>query len=184
MKNWNELLFHQIDELYDAERQLLEALHKMALGAGSPRLQRALGSHLAETEIHVERLEQAAQLLKLKLGRTVCEGMRGLIEEAGPRLEEDGVPEIRDAALIGVAQKVEHYEMVAYESAIELAQQLGFGVAAMLLKKTLAEEVAVSRKLVELAGGEERPTGFRNGGRVNGLRRTRGWEGSPDHTGS
>lgn len=175
MKNWNELLFYQIDELYDAERQLLEALHEMATAAGDPRLKQALGSHLAETEIHVERLEQAAQLLRLKLGRTVCEGMRDLIEEAAPRLaEEDGDPDIRDAALIGVAQKVEHYEMVAYESAIELAQQLGFGVAATLLRKTLAEEVAVSRKLVELAGAEERPRGFRNGGRVNGRRRPRG----------
>lgn len=184
MKNWSELFFHQIDELYHAELQLLEALHKMAQHAASPPLKLALESHLAETEIHVERLERVAELTKVKLGRTVCEGMRGLIEESDGLVQgADGPPEILDAALTGVAQKVEHYEMVSYESAIEVAQQLGFGVATALLKKTLAEEVAVSRRLVELAGGEARPRTVRNG-QVNGLRLPRRWSGSPNGTGS
>ena len=157
MKNFKDLLVHDIEELDDAERQLLEALPKMAKAAASPQLKQTLESHVAETEIHVQRLDRVAKLLKTKLGKVTSEGMKGLIE-AGEDLASrtEGNPEILDAALIGVAQKVESYEAVAYESALELAGQLGFGEAAALLQQTRAQEMTVGRKLAEL-GGEAEP---------------------------
>jgi len=180
MKNWNELLVHQIEELFDAERQLLETLPRMAKCASDPKLKQALEGHLAETRVHAERLEQVAKLLKRKLGTTTSEGMKGLIEDGAGLLEKmGGNPEILDAAVIGAAQQVEHYEMVAYEAAVELARQLGFGEAARLLEQTFAEEIAFSKKLADLAGDDERSRSFRNGGRdnggrINGPRRVRG----------
>lgn len=157
MKNWNELLVHEIEDLYDAEKQLVKALPKMAQGAADPMLKQAFESHLAETEIHVQRLEQVAQLLGQELGSMTCEGMKGLIKEGDGILKEKqkAEPEILDAALTGAAQKVEHYEMVAYESAIHLADQLGLEEVAELLEQTLTEEMAASNKLSELAGEEE-----------------------------
>lgn len=156
MKNWNELLVHEIEDLYDAEQQLVKALPKLAKGAANPELKQAFESHLAETEIQVQRLEQVAKLLKKKLGEMTCEGMKGLIKEGDGILKEKaGEPEIIDAALIGAAQKVEHYEMVAYESAIHLAEQLGLDEVADLLQQTLTEEIAASDKLSELSGEDE-----------------------------
>lgn len=156
MKNWNELLVHEIEDLYDAEQQLVKALPKLAKGATDPELKQAFESHLAETEIHVQRLEKVAKLLKKRLGEMTCEGMKGLIKEGeGILKEKDGQPEIIDAALIGAAQKVEHYEMVSYESAIHLAEKLGFEEVAELLQQTLTEEMAASDKLVELSGEGE-----------------------------
>lgn len=155
MKNWNELLIHEITDLYDAEKQLVRALPKLAQGATDPGLKQAFENHLAETEIHVQRIEQVAKLLKKKLGEMTCEGMKGLIKEGDGILKvKDGEPEIIDAALMGAAQKVEHYEMVAYESVIGLAEELGLEQVAVLLQQTLNEEVAASEKLEELSGEE------------------------------
>lgn len=155
MKNWNELLVHEIEDLYDAEKQLVKALPKLAKGASDPELKQAFEVHLAETEIHVQRLEQVANLLNKKLGEISCEGMKGLIKEGDGILKvKDGEPEIVDCALMGAAQKIEHYEIVAYESAIGLAEQLGLDQVADLLQQTLNEEVAASDKLAELNGEE------------------------------
>lgn len=157
MKDWNELLEHEVQDLYDAERQLIEALPKMAQKAASPELKMAFEEHTAETEIQAQRLEQVARILGIEdLGKITCEGMKGLIKEGeGILKEKDGDPEIIDFALIGAAQKVEHYEMVAYQSVIHLAEQLGLEEVADLLQETMNEEIAASDKLSELSGEEE-----------------------------
>jgi ferritin-like metal-binding protein YciE len=156
VKNWKELLVHEMADLYDAEQQLVKALPKLAEGASDPELKQAFENHLAETEIHVQRLEQAAKLLGKKLGQVTCEGMKGLIKEGDGILKvKDGEPEIVDAALMGAAQKVEHYEMLSYESLISLSEQLGLEQVAALLQQSLDEEVAASDKLAELSGEEE-----------------------------
>jgi ferritin-like metal-binding protein YciE len=146
-----DLFLHELRDLHSAEKQLLKALPKMVKAAKSEKLRRAFENHLKETETQYERLERIFELLSKASRGPVCKAMEGLIEEASDLLKEDADPALMDAALIGAAQRVEHYEIAGYGTARTYAQQLGHTEAADLLQETLAEEKAADEKLSELA---------------------------------
>jgi len=146
-----DLLVEQLQDLYDAEQQLTEALPKMAKAAKNPQLQQAFTAHLTETQGHVDRLAQVFQSIGEKAERKTCKAMKGLIEEGSEAINEDAAPEVKDAALIAAGNRVEHYEMAGYGTVRTFAEQLGFSDAAQLLQQTLDEEVAADQKLTQLA---------------------------------
>ena len=154
MESLADLLEEELKDIYNAENQLTKALPKMAKKASSPALKKAFTSHLAETQGHIERLEKIAETLDIKLKGKVCHAMKGLVEEGKEVLEEDGDPSVIDAALIGAAQRVEHYEMAAYGTVHAIATQLGHTSVAKLLSQTLAEEKAADEKLTTISVGE------------------------------
>lgn len=145
------LLHHELKDLYSAETQLVKALPKMAKAATNPDLKAGFEEHLEETLIQVQRLEQIGEQLGKALSGHKCKGMEGLLAEGADLISEEANDTVRDAGLIGAAQRVEHYEIAAYGTAKALAIQLGFDEAAELLEETLAEEKATDIKLSELA---------------------------------
>ena len=147
----NDLLVHELQDIYHAEGQILKALPKMAKAATNPDLKAAFEEHRAQTEGQVKRLEQVFKLLGHPVKGKQCEGMAGLIEEGRKLLEADAEPEVLDAALIAAAQKVEHYEIAAYGTARTHAELLGLRRVAKLLQQTLDEEGATDKKLTALA---------------------------------
>ena len=154
MDTLKELLIEELSDLMSAEKQLVAALPKMARASTSALLKSAFQSHLEETKEHVTRLEQAFEMLEEKPKRKKCKAMEGLIEEGSEVIKEDGMPEVKDAALIGAAQRVEHYEIAAYGTARSLAETLSLPELAKLLQKTLNEEGAADKKLNEIAMNE------------------------------
>jgi ferritin-like metal-binding protein YciE len=151
------LLEEQIKDLYSAENQLIKALPKMAKKASSEKLRRAIEDHLEETKGQAERLADAARLLEIKPGGKVCQAMKGLIEEGKEALEEEGHEAVIDAAIIAAAQRVEHYEMSAYNSARSFAERLGMTKVVRLLQATLEEETAADEKLEAISVSEVVP---------------------------
>jgi ferritin-like metal-binding protein YciE len=147
----NDLLIEDLKDLYDAEHQLTKALPKIAAAANSPELKSAFTSHLRETEGHIQRLEQVFSLLGEKATRKTCKAMKGLLEEGDEVLKEDATPEVKDAALIGAAQKVEHYEMAGYGTVRTFALSLGLDEVANVLQQNLEEEGKADRKLTMIA---------------------------------
>jgi ferritin-like metal-binding protein YciE len=146
-----DLLHHELKDLFSAENQLVKALPKMAKAANNAQLRDGFEHHLEETKIHVARLEQIAEQLGKKLSGHTCKAMQGLIEEGAELIDEDAEESVRDAGLIGAAQRVEHYEIAGYGTARALALQLGEEDVAALLLETLEEEKATDVKLTELA---------------------------------
>jgi ferritin-like metal-binding protein YciE len=142
-----KLLEDQLKDLYSAETQLTKALPKMAKKASFDGLKQAILDHLEETKDQVDRLNQIAEILGLKLSGKKCKAMEGLVEEGSEVLEADGPGPIIDAALIAAAQRVEHYEISAYGSARALAERLEHGDIVRLLQETLEEELAADEKL-------------------------------------
>lgn len=151
METINDLFQDQIKDLYNAEKQLLKALPKLAKKATAPRLKEGFESHLKETEEHVRRLEQIGEMWGFKLTGKKCKAMEGLIEEGKEVLEEDGHPDVIDAALIAAAQRVEHYEIAAYGTAKAFAKKLGCKESESLLSDTLQEEGKADKKLTEVS---------------------------------
>ena len=151
MESLHDVFVHELRDLYSAERQLIKALPKLAKNAGSPELADAFTNHLHETEVHVTRLEEILQTLGVKSGGVKCKGMEGLIEEGAEVIEMDGTPGALDAAMIGAAQRVEHYEIAAYGAAISHARAQGHTEAARLLEETLKEEQNADEILTEIA---------------------------------
>jgi ferritin-like metal-binding protein YciE len=145
------LLEDELKDLYSAEKQLLKALPKMAKAADNAALQKAFSGHLKETKGQVARLDKAGKLLGIKLAGKKCKAMEGLIEEGKEVLEAKGPAELIDAALIGAAQRVEHYEMAGYGTARAFAEQLGRADIAKLLQQTLDEEAAADEKLTAIS---------------------------------
>jgi ferritin-like metal-binding protein YciE len=150
-ENLREALVEEIRDLYNAEKQLVKALPKMAKGAESDELRDAFEHHLEETEGHVTRLEQVFDLLGQKPRGKHCAGMAGIVEEGGEKLQEDMEGSVLDACLIASAQKVEHYEIGAYGTAIAWAEALGLNDVCDVLNETLEEEKAADEKLSALA---------------------------------
>lgn len=146
-----ELLVEELRDLYDAEKQLVRALPRMAKASSSPELQDAFRTHTEETKGQVERLEQIFGMLGQKPRSKPCKGMKGLVEEGQEHMEEDLEEHLLDAAIIGSAQKVEHYEIAGYGTARTLANMLGRKDAAQLLQETLDEEGAADKKLTEIS---------------------------------
>ena len=149
--NLRDALVEEIKDLYNAEKQLVKALPKMAKGATSEELREALESHLDETEGQVTRLERVFELLGEKPRGKHCAGMAGIVEEGSEKLQEDMEDMVLDACLIASAQKVEHYEIGAYGTAIAWAEALGLNEVSEVLNETLEEEKAADQKLTALA---------------------------------
>jgi ferritin-like metal-binding protein YciE len=146
-----ELLIDEMHDLYDAETQLIKALPKMAEAATNPQLKAGFQEHGEQTKGHAARLERALSDLGEKPRGKSCQAMEGLIKEGKESISEKGPDAIRDANLIGAAQRVEHYEIAAYGTARAFAEALGLREIASLLKQTLDEEAATDRKLTEMA---------------------------------
>lgn len=146
-----DLFHHEITDLYSAENQLIKALPKMAKAATNAELKAGFEQHWEETKEHAKRLEEVATELGRPLGRHKCKAMEGLVAEGAELISEDAEDSVRDAGLIGAAQRVEHYEIAGYGTAVSLAQKLGLTKAAELLGQTLEEEKATDEKLTELA---------------------------------
>ena len=152
MNSTRELLIEQMKDLYDAEKQLVAALPKLAKASSNEELTEAFESHLKETRGHVERLEKAFELLGEKAKGKPCKAMKGLIEEGGETTKEDFPEVLLDSAIICAAQKVEHYEIAGYGTVIAWALAIGEEDVAGLFEKTLEEEKAADEKLTGIAG--------------------------------
>jgi len=151
IKSLEELLVHELQDLHSAETQLVEALPLMAEAVQNPRVKRAFTDHLKETKGQVTRLNKALKLMGEGPGEEKCKGMDGLIREGKAAIKNTSDPDTLDAALIGAAQKVEHYEISGYGTARTFAQQLGLDQVAELLTATLAEESAANELLTDIA---------------------------------
>lgn len=147
----DDLLLHELKDIYDAERRLTKALPKMAKAASSDKLRRAFEKHLSVTEKQVARLERIFKLLDQPARGKKCMGMMGLIEEGSELMGEEGSAAALDAGLIGAAQKVEHYEIAAYGTMVTYAGLLGHKEVERLLKQTLGEEKETDEELTKLA---------------------------------
>lgn len=147
----NDLLVHQLQDLYGAEQQLLKAMPKMLATAQSPKLKAAFETHFTETQNQVSRLEQVFQALGEQPEAIKCKAMEGILKEAEEMMSENADPEVMDAALIASAQRVEHYEIAGYGTVHTYARFLGYAEAAELLKQTLAEEKKTDELLTVLA---------------------------------
>jgi len=146
-----ELFLFELRDVYDAERQLVKALPKMAKAASSDQLRKAFEDHLAETNQQVERLETIFDQFDQKAKAETCDAMKGLVAEGKKMIDMKGESAPRDAGLIGAAQKVEHYEIASYGTLISWAEQLGRHEVVQLLRQTLNEEKSADEKLTSLA---------------------------------
>ena len=152
IKSVEDIFIHLLSDTYSAEKQLTKALSKLSRSAYSDKLTAAFQLHLDETHGQIECIDKVVDSEDgLKLKRIKCAAMEGLIEEANEVIESTEKNEVRDAALIAAAQKVEHYEIASYGTLVTLAEQLGYKKAAKLLKETLEEEKATDVKLTDLA---------------------------------
>jgi ferritin-like metal-binding protein YciE len=151
IENLEQLLIEELKDVYDAEKQLVRALPKMAKAANSEELREAFTDHLEQTKTHVQRLEQAFEMLGAKAKGKSCAGMKGLIEEGQEVMDQDATEELLDCALIGAAQRVEHYEIAAYGTARTFAERLGHDDVAELLQQTLTEEEEADEKLTGIS---------------------------------
>jgi len=151
LNSFDDLFVEQLEDLYDAEQRLVKALPKMATAAHNSTLKSAFQQHLRETENQVSRLEQAFKILGKSARSKTCEAMKGLVAEGDEVISASGDPDVKDAALIAAAQRVEHYEIAGYGSARTFAQRLGRNDVARLLQQTLDEEGATDKKLTSLA---------------------------------
>jgi len=146
-----ELYVDELKDIYSAETQLVKALPKMAKAAVSEELRSGFEQHLEQTKGHAARLEPIFKALDEKPTGKHCNGMEGLIKEGGEAAEEDYEGDAKDAALIGAAQRVEHYEIAAYGTVRAMAEKLGEDAAVKLLSQTLQEEKDTDVKLSDLA---------------------------------
>jgi ferritin-like metal-binding protein YciE len=146
-----ELYIDELRDLYNAETQLTKALPKMAKTSSNSELRQAFEEHLRQTSEHVSRLEQIFDMLEEKATGKKCLGMEGLVKEGAETIQEDYEDAVMDAAIIGAAQRVEHYEIAAYGTTMELARLLGEDEHVSLLEQTLNEEKQTDERLTQLA---------------------------------
>jgi ferritin-like metal-binding protein YciE len=153
LETLHDLWVHELKDLYSAERQLVQALPKMAKAATSEELRTALENHLAETEEQAARIEQILESFDESPRGQKCAGMEGLIEEGKDFLKEEADDDVLDAGIIVNAQKVEHYEIATYGAVVEYARMMGHTDALQLLEQTLQEEKNADQLLNQLAEG-------------------------------
>lgn len=151
IKTAEDLFIHELSDIYSAEKQLTKALPRLARAAENPALATAFETHLEETQGQIERIDQVVEVLGIRLKRIKCAAMEGLVEEGKEVIDAIDKGPVRDAALIGGAQKVEHYEIASYGTIAALAKQLGYKDALPLFLETLEEEKATDEKLTLLA---------------------------------
>jgi len=150
LNSLHDVLLHEVEDLYSAEQQIAKALPKIIKRAKLDKLQEAFEKHLEQTKKQIKRLEEAAKELEHKLPGKSCKGMQGLLAEAEDLLTEEPGP-VLDAALISAAQRVEHYEIAAYGSAVSFAKLMRHKKTTKLLKETLNEEEKTDKLLSKLA---------------------------------
>ena len=146
-----KLFVNELKDLYSAENQITKALPKMAKAASASELRNVFEAHLKETQGQIQRLERIFEILGKTPGGKSCKGMKGVLEEGSEVLEETAEGEVRDAAMISAAQRVEHYEMAGYGAVRAYAVILGQSEIAQLLQETLDEEGATDKKLTQIA---------------------------------
>lgn len=152
IKTLVDLFIHDLSDVYSAEKQITRALPKMARAATDESLKAAFEAHLEETRGQIERLDQIVEKTEeLRIRRMKCHALEGLVEEAQEIIDSVEAGPVRDAGLIGAAQKVEHYEIATYGTLAAMAKRLGFDEAAKLLAETLKEEKATDEKLNVIA---------------------------------
>jgi len=151
LNSLHDLYIAELKDLYDAEHRIIKALPKMAEAANSPELRSAFQEHLEQTRIQAQRLEEIFQKLNESAKGEKCKGVAGIIDEGEDMMDKDAPPAVGDAALIGSAQRVEHYEIAAYGTVRTYARRLGFEDQAQLLQQTLEEESDTDKKLTSLA---------------------------------
>jgi ferritin-like metal-binding protein YciE len=151
LDNLEDAFYDELRDLYSAEKQITKALPKMVENASSPELKKAFESHLAETKVHVTRVEKAFEDTGKAARAKTCEAMKGLIDEADGVLKEDGEPEVKDAVMIAAAQKVEHYEIATYGTLCTWAEMLGYKNALKQLKLNMGDEEQADKKLSQIA---------------------------------
>jgi ferritin-like metal-binding protein YciE len=153
LESLNDLLIKELQDLYDAENSIIEALPKMAEKASSPELRSALNMHLEETRGQVRRLDQIFdQIRDVDREDGKCKGIEGILKEGEDLVKKDAEPEVRDAGIIASAQKVEHYEIASYGTVRTYAELVGRQDWARLLEQTNDEEKQADQKLNQLAG--------------------------------
>ncbi|WP_338563541.1 ferritin-like domain-containing protein [Erwinia sp. E_sp_B04_7] len=152
IKTLEDLFIHDLSDIYSAEKQITRALPKMARAATDEKLVAAFKQHLEETQGQIERLDQLVESTDgVKIKRMKCHALEGLAEEAQEIIDSVEAGPVRDAGLIGAAQKVEHYEIATYGTLVALATKLGYTQAAKLLAETLEEEKSTDQKLTVIA---------------------------------
>jgi ferritin-like metal-binding protein YciE len=151
LNSLRDLLIDELRDLHDAENRLVKALPKMAKAASHDELKEGFQEHLEQTRDHVDRLERCFKLLGEKARSKTCHAMKGLIEEGNEAIQEDAPEAIRDAKMIGAAQRIEHYEIAGYGTARAFAETLGETKVANLLQETLDEEGDTNKKLTAIA---------------------------------
>lgn len=157
MKNLEDLFIDSLKDLYDAEKQIVEALPKMMENAHSKELKQGFKDHLEMTHRQIDRIEQIFKGMDLPAKGKKCKGMEGLIKEGEEILKEEMTPEVRDAALIGAAQKIDHYEISGYGTARTYAHMLGHDNFAKMLDQSANEEGQTDKKLTQLAESKINP---------------------------
>lgn len=153
LKNLYDVYVHELKDLYSAEKQIIEALPTMIQAASTGRLEDAFSKHLEQSKRHLELVHEILNNLDVNPGNVKCEGIAGLIKEGEEVVKTSGDGAAKDAALIGAAQRVEHYEMAAYGTARTFARLLGYDDAADTLQKILNEEGETDKHLTSLAEG-------------------------------
>jgi ferritin-like metal-binding protein YciE len=158
-----QLLLEELQDLFDAEKQLVRALPKMAKSATDHELEFALREHLEVTRGQVQRLEQVFQSMDMRARSKPCRGMKGIVEEGQEAIGEDHDEAVLDSAIAASGRKVAHYEMMGYEAARSIAQELGMRDAAQLLQQTLQEEIQADRQLAQISKRLLKETGRKAG---------------------
>jgi ferritin-like metal-binding protein YciE len=151
MKTLEDLFEHQLKDLYSAETQLIEAIPKMVEHAKDSKLKKAFEDHLEETKQQKTRLEEVCKALDIDPKGETCKAMEGLVKEAEGFIKEKKDDDVTNAGLIAEAQRIEHYEISGYGTAIRYAKELGHKEIAKKLKKTLDEEYGADDKLNKMA---------------------------------
>lgn len=157
LNKFENMFVDQLKDLYSAEKQLAAALPKLADAASNQELKQAFMKHADETKGHMQIVEQLLTGLNEKAGGKKCKGMEGLIDEGQELLSKRGDSDVRDAALIGAAQKCEHYEIAGYGTARTFANYLGYTQAADALQRILDQEGRTDQLLTQLATGQGTP---------------------------
>jgi ferritin-like metal-binding protein YciE len=145
-----QLLTQELQDMYDAEKQLVRALPKMAKAASDEELRSALENHLEVTKGQVRRIEEIFESMDMKARSRPCKGMRGIVEEGQESMSEDREAAIGDAAIVAAGRRVEHYEMAVYENLRDMARQMGHKDAAQRIEETLREEVQADKQLAQI----------------------------------
>lgn len=150
-KTMRDLMIEELRDIYNAEQQAVRAYPRLMKAISSDTLKQAMETHLDETKEQVERLQKAFEHLEMNARGKACHAMEGLVDEAREIVEMDLAPEVKDAALIAAAQKIEHYEIASYGTVVAYADALGLQEVGDLLRQTLEEEKQTDQRLNKLA---------------------------------